>query len=144
MMTRIYYWIGGGTIALLFATLAIGLFTDRLPEAGWTSVNEDVAETMAVIVEPTELITKDVPQQQAASDPKDVEQETSSSEININTASLEQLDTLPGIGPAKARAIIDYRTTYGPLQTIEQLMEVKGIGPKIFEKLKPFVILTEE
>ncbi len=56
--------------------------------------------------------------------------------VNINTATVEQLDTLPGIGPALAERIIQYRTENGPFEHIEDLMKVKGIGPAMFEKLK--------
>lgn len=56
--------------------------------------------------------------------------------ININTASATQLDTLPGIGPSKAAAIVDYRTTHGLFTTIEGIQNVKGIGPVTFANLK--------
>jgi competence protein ComEA len=56
--------------------------------------------------------------------------------ININTASAEELDKLPGIGPAIAKAIIDYRTQNGPFKQIEDINAVKGIGDALFEKIK--------
>ncbi|MBA2362730.1 MAG: helix-hairpin-helix domain-containing protein [Chloroflexia bacterium] len=56
--------------------------------------------------------------------------------VNINSATQEELETLPGIGPTKARAIIEYRRAEGPFQTPEELQEVSGIGPKTWEGLK--------
>lgn len=60
--------------------------------------------------------------------------------ININTASAEELDTLPGIGPALAQAIIDYRDTFGPFFAIEDIMLVDGIGEATFEDIKDLII----
>ncbi len=56
--------------------------------------------------------------------------------ININTATAEELDKLPGIGPSIAKAIIDYRTANGPFKTIEDINDVKGIGDVLFAKIK--------
>jgi len=56
--------------------------------------------------------------------------------ININTASVEELQQLTGIGEAKAEAIAAYRSAYGDFTCIEELMEVKGIGEGIFSKIK--------
>lgn len=56
--------------------------------------------------------------------------------ININTADLELLITLNGIGEKKAQAIIDYREQNGLFSNIEEIMQVKGIGEKIFESIK--------
>lgn len=56
--------------------------------------------------------------------------------IDLNQATLTELDTLPGIGESKAKAIIAYRESKGHFQTIEEIQEVKGIGPKMFSKLK--------
>lgn len=59
--------------------------------------------------------------------------------VNINTADETQLTTLPGIGPAKAKAIISHREEQGAFQTIEDLKEVSGIGDKTFEQLKDLI-----
>jgi competence protein ComEA len=56
--------------------------------------------------------------------------------INLNTATPDQLDTLPGIGPAIAQRIIDYREKIGGFKTIEQITEVSGIGEATFAKIK--------
>ncbi len=59
--------------------------------------------------------------------------------VNINTASLEELDSLPGIGPTTAQRIIDYRTENGPFTTIDEIMDVSGIGPSTFDELKNLI-----
>jgi len=59
--------------------------------------------------------------------------------ININTASQNELETLPGIGPTRALAIIAYRRQHGAFATPEDLMKVSGIGTKTFEGLKELI-----
>lgn len=59
--------------------------------------------------------------------------------INLNTASASQLDALPGIGPAYAGRIIDYRDANGGFKSIEEVQNVKGIGPKTFDKMKEMI-----
>ncbi|MBI4753236.1 helix-hairpin-helix domain-containing protein, partial [Candidatus Desantisbacteria bacterium] len=63
--------------------------------------------------------------------------------VNINIASASELETLPGIGPAKAKAIQDYRNIHGPFQRIEDITMVKGIGEKIFERIKLLITTGE-
>lgn len=62
--------------------------------------------------------------------------------ININTATLSELDTLPGIGQTYAQRIIDYRNTNGPFKNIEEVKNVKGIGDKTFEKFKDKITIN--
>jgi competence protein ComEA len=59
--------------------------------------------------------------------------------ININTATAAELEALPRIGPAIAQRIVDYRTANGPFQTIEEIMDVRGIGPATFEQIKDLI-----
>ncbi len=59
--------------------------------------------------------------------------------IDINTASLQELDTLPEIGPVTAQRIIDYRIANGSFTNIEELLDVKGIGQVTFDKIKNLV-----
>jgi competence protein ComEA len=59
--------------------------------------------------------------------------------IPINTASVEELDTLPGIGPKTAQAIFEYRGTHGKFTSAEDLLQVPGIGPKKLAALKPHI-----
>ena len=61
--------------------------------------------------------------------------------VNLNRATSQQLQELPGVGPVLAEAIIKWRTDNGSFTDVSQLRQVSGIGPKLFEKLSPLVIL---
>ena len=66
---------------------------------------------------------------------------TSPTPVDLNAASPEQLDALPGIGPALAARIVAYRDEHGPFTEVEQLNKVKGIGVRTLEKLRPLLVL---
>ncbi|MEG0330248.1 MAG: ComEA family DNA-binding protein [Longicatena sp.] len=69
-----------------------------------------------------------------------IQKKTSKTKVSLNSATLEELDSLPGVGVSVATRIIDYRNQQ-PFQTIEEIQEVKGIGAKMFEKLKDLIAL---
>ena len=56
--------------------------------------------------------------------------------VNINSASQKQLEELPGVGPAKAKAIIDYRKKHGPFKGVEDIKKVDGIGDATYDQIK--------
>jgi competence protein ComEA len=62
--------------------------------------------------------------------------------VDVNTATAAQLEALPGIGPATAKRIVEYREKNGGFKKIEELMNVRGIGEKSFLKLKSLVTVT--
>lgn len=68
-------------------------------------------------------------------------QGTQTGKININIASQSEIETLPGIGPVKASAIIAYRDSHNGFKSIEEIKNVKGIGDSTFEKIKDLIIV---
>jgi competence protein ComEA len=66
---------------------------------------------------------------------------TLTEKVNINTATAEQLQTLPGIGPALAKAIIEHRTKNGKFTKVEEILNVKGMGEKKFQKIKDRLVV---
>lgn len=61
------------------------------------------------------------------------------SKLNLNTATLQELEALPGIGITLAQRILDYRAQHGGFKTIDQILEVKGIGAKLFDDIKELI-----
>ena len=62
--------------------------------------------------------------------------------INLNTATIAQLETLPGVGPNTAKSIVDFRNHSGPFQRVEDLLAIKGISKSKLEKLRPYVTIV--
>jgi competence protein ComEA len=63
--------------------------------------------------------------------------------INLNTATQAELEQLPSIGPSKAQSILAYRQSHGAFSTIDELLEISGIGPTLFAQIKDLVTIGE-
>uniref|UniRef100_A0A832I0Y6 Helix-hairpin-helix domain-containing protein n=1 Tax=Eiseniibacteriota bacterium TaxID=2212470 RepID=A0A832I0Y6_UNCEI len=59
--------------------------------------------------------------------------------LDLNRASVSELDALPGIGPVLARRIVEHRARHGPFRRVEELRAVRGVGPRLLERLRPRV-----
>ncbi len=80
----------------------------------------------------------DTPQKPDAADPP-TDSSTQGAAVNINRADVATLDALEGIGPATAEAIVAYRTSEGPFKRIDDVQNVKGIGPALFSRIKDHI-----
>ena len=61
--------------------------------------------------------------------------------LDLNTATVEQLDTLPGVGPSLARVIVGYRESQGPFRKVDDLLRVSGIGPSKLQQFRSLVMV---
>jgi comEA protein len=75
----------------------------------------------------------------ADQDQSDLNEEQQGAKININQATTDQLQLLPGVGPALSKRIVECRRANGRFERIEDLMQVRGIGPKTFERMRDYL-----
>ncbi|MCP9452389.1 MAG: helix-hairpin-helix domain-containing protein [Nitrospira sp.] len=68
----------------------------------------------------------------------------SSGLVDLNRADAKTLESLPGIGAVLARRVLDYRASVGQFRTVEDLLAVRGIGPKTVERIRPFVMISDQ
>lgn len=133
-------------LTVLLLSLALGFYVGRSTVKGAVVIEaaepEQVSSLESVLpVEPqtTSEVVSASEESLIAEEPEEPEYP-----LDINTATVDDLDELPKIGPVLAQRIIDYRTAYGEFQFVEELMNVEGIGEVIFERIKEFVEVRNE
>ncbi len=121
-----------------FLLFGLGLYFGRT--TGGTVLYQRPAAASSVAAEapeaPEEPEAPEAPEEPAAPEETETEPDGMASRVNLNTADAAALESLPGIGPALAQRIIDYRTANGPFQTTAEIQDVRGIGAGIYAKIK--------
>lgn len=123
------------TIVIPQATEVVSVASEAITRDASTRPTVERTARPAATGVPGHVAVRAVPTATAAS-PSNVPRQP----INLNRAGAAQLESLPGVGPALARRIIEYRAQNGGFRTVDDLDDVKGIGEKKLEKLRPFVI----
>jgi len=111
------------------ASLAMDAVQQNAAEQPWTDVNTEIQAWLETVEEEDKIAKQ--------ANPTRVTNEL----IDINRADVNELMRLNGIGPTKAQAIVKYREQHGAFRSKEEIMEVKGIGPATFDKMKDKIIL---
>jgi competence protein ComEA len=116
---------------------AIGMAGGLLPEANSRQINgAGLLKDGMLLYIPLKGESVPVPTGSAAAPGNENPPSTQGEKVDLNTATSEQLQSVPGIGPGKAAAIIQYRDEHGSFKTVDELTNVSGIGPKTVEKMK--------
>ncbi len=105
-------------------------FDYRIPDSIYSALGEKHRQQLTPETSPPNVTAHEQKKMPAA---------TVQKTVNLNTATRQQLITLPGIGPAFAERIIEYRTQNGDFASVDELVKVKGIGKKKLEQLRPLV-----
>jgi len=113
---------------------------------GWPTGQDSPADSLRVAAQDSATLN---PDHDAASrhdagngvlQPREADRASQKAKLNINRATVQELQALPGIGEVLAQRVVQYRGVHGPFKTIEGLMKVKGIGPKRMDQLRPLLV----
>jgi competence ComEA-like helix-hairpin-helix protein len=122
-------------VTCIFAAFTLGFLAGRTGAPGDTVISELPQSTKAAVTAVTAPPPTEAPYIMPSTQP------TAPGLINLNSATLAQLDSLPGIGPVLAQRIIDYREAHGPFTSLSQLTLVEGIGQKKLEAVLDLITI---
>lgn len=128
------HFVIGMALFICVLILAFTYFTSPPVQVRLLSA-EDVSVVSSEAAASTSAVTSAVVSEPPSAD--------SPGKINLNTATAEQLETLPGIGPALAERILAYRDAYGPFTAVEDLLRVSGIGEKTLESIRAYITVIK-
>lgn len=100
--------------------------------------NSNIVDTVIKVVE-QECVCPNIQNDGCINDKIDDTISNKNLKVNINTAKVEELEKIPGIGEAKAKSIIDYRNKFGNFKSIDDIQNVEGIGSKLYESIKIYL-----
>ncbi len=129
-------------IQFLMISIAIGLVTGIVRKMYFSpDFSEQIEKNIALFRNTTETIISShlTMPENTSTKTDDIEDEKSVKSLDINKAKKSDLLTLPKVGPVTAERIIRYRDDYGPFKSIDDLLNIKGIGSKTLEKMKPLI-----
>lgn len=127
-------WLIGGILIFVIICGVSLIIWDRSRGTKSTTENQEIAELKTQ----NDLLRQQLSNQSAGvAGAATTDEETD--KINLNTASAEELDALPNIGPARAADVVAYREENGGFKTIEEIKNIKGIGDKYFEDMKDLI-----
>ena len=122
-------------ITLAFATFVAGFYFGKNTSVNTIEISGHVSN------KPSDLTSASTPDPSSAASTNSASQSQDVFPVNINTATLEELDLIPGIGPVLAQRILDYRAEIGQFVHVEELLDVSGIGEKTLEKMLQYITI---